>query len=393
MDRARQANADDGLGIWDAGNDDYDIPPREWLLGTLFCRGFVSSLIADGGVGKTALRLAQLVSLAIGRSLTGEHVFRRCRVLVVSLEDDRNELRRRVYAVLRHYGIAPAEVQGWLYLSAPKGLKLAQMRDGSPQAGRMEKLIRDAIARYDLAVVSIDPFIKSHSMDENGNSAIDYVADLVATIAIGCNCALDLPHHTNKGPSVAGDANRGRGASAMKDAARLVYTLTPMSPEEAESFGLSDGERRRLVRLDSGKVNIAPASRDAKWFRLVGVQLGNGNGEYPNGDDVQTVESWSPPDIWSGLTNPLLNQILDDIEAGLPGGARYSASSRQDVDRAAWRIVQNHVPGQTPKQCQQIITAWLRTGLLIAEDYEDSTQRKPRKGLFVVASKRPGTEL
>ena len=49
-------------------------------------------MVAPGGVGKTALRLAQLLSLAVGRSLTGEYVFKRCRVLIVSLEDDRDEV-------------------------------------------------------------------------------------------------------------------------------------------------------------------------------------------------------------------------------------------------------------------------------------------------------------
>src|SRR5882672_1473101 len=66
------------LGEWDAGAD-IEVPqPRGWLLGNVFCRRFVSSLIADGGVGKTTLRTVQLLSLAIGRSLTGEHVFQRC---------------------------------------------------------------------------------------------------------------------------------------------------------------------------------------------------------------------------------------------------------------------------------------------------------------------------
>src|SRR3954454_13984233 len=97
----RQQDADAALDIWDGGEDDYHIPPRGWLLGTVFCRRFLSSLLADGGVGKTATRIAQLISLAIGRSLTGEHVFLRCRVLIISLEDDRDELRRRVYAVMR----------------------------------------------------------------------------------------------------------------------------------------------------------------------------------------------------------------------------------------------------------------------------------------------------
>ena len=89
-----------GLGEWDAGDDDEPIPPREWLLGTVFCRTFISSLLAEGGVGKTAVRIAQCLSLATGRPLTGERVFKRCRVLIVSLEDDRNELRRRVRAAM-----------------------------------------------------------------------------------------------------------------------------------------------------------------------------------------------------------------------------------------------------------------------------------------------------
>jgi hypothetical protein len=61
-----------GLQVWDAGGDDDDIPPRQWLLGNTFCRQFLSGLIGDGGTGKTALRYLQLLSLATGRALTGE---------------------------------------------------------------------------------------------------------------------------------------------------------------------------------------------------------------------------------------------------------------------------------------------------------------------------------
>lgn len=380
----------DLLGLWDAGEDDYVIPPRGWLLGNAFCRRFLSSLVADGGVGKTAVRIAQLIALATGISLTGEHIFRRCRVLIVSLEDDRDELRRRVYAVLRKHGIAPQDVRGWLFLSAPKGIKLAEMRDGAPQAGALEKSLRDTITARGIDVVSLDPFVKLHTMEENSNSAIDYVCGLLTKIAIECDCAVDVPHHSAKGIATAGDANRSRGASSMKDAARLVFTLTPMSSEEAAQFGVSDGERRSLIRLDSGKVNIAPSSREATWFRLVGVPLGNATEEYPNGDEVQTIEPWMPPDIWGGFTPLLLNQILDDIETGLPGGVRYSPVRRQDVDRAAWRAVQKHVQDRTPEQCQSVIGAWLKTGLLVSRDYEDPTQRRARKGLFVDATKRPG---
>jgi hypothetical protein len=91
-----EAHLLDSLGEHDAGDDIEAPPPRGSLLANTFCRRFLSSLLGDGGVGKTALRYTQYLSLAIGRSLTGEHVFQRARVLVISLEDDTEELQRRI---------------------------------------------------------------------------------------------------------------------------------------------------------------------------------------------------------------------------------------------------------------------------------------------------------
>ena len=51
------------------------------------------------------MRYAQYLSLVTGKPLTGEHVFQPCRVLVVSLEDDADELRRRILAARWHHGI------------------------------------------------------------------------------------------------------------------------------------------------------------------------------------------------------------------------------------------------------------------------------------------------
>jgi hypothetical protein len=51
------------LEEWDAGDDAAAPPPRGWLLGHVFCRTFISSLIAEGGSGKTTLRYAQYLSL------------------------------------------------------------------------------------------------------------------------------------------------------------------------------------------------------------------------------------------------------------------------------------------------------------------------------------------
>ena len=279
-------------------------------------------------------------------------------------------------------------MRGWLFLAAPKGLRLAEMVDGAPAAGDLEALLRQAIAERKIDVVSLDPFIKAHAMEENSNNAVDFVCTLLAMIAIEYDCAVDSPHHTRKGIAGPGDADRGRGASAMKDAARLIYTLNPMTTEEAEHFGLSEAERRSLIRMDGGKVNIAPSSREASWFRIVDVPLDNGNDIYPAGDHVQTVEPWEPPATWSGLDSVLANRILDDIEAGLPNGSRYSAAGKAE-DRAAWRVVIKHTPDKTEKQAREIIKTWLKNGTLSTEDYEDPEQRKKRSGLRVNPQKRP----
>ena len=380
-----------GLGEWDAGDDGAPIPPRGWLLGTVFCRRFVSSIVAVGGAGKTALRTAQALALATGQPITGEHVFQRCRVLIVSLEDDMDELRRRVRAARLHHGITEDMVRGWLFLATPDaaaGKLMIADETGQPTRSKLADTIEVCIAKRAIDIVVLDPFVKSHAVEENNNTAMDAVMRLLANMAVKHDIAIDTPHHTRKGATGPGNADAGRGASAMKDAARLVYTLARMTPEEAQTFGVAEKDRRHLIRMDSGKVNIAPPLEEAKWFRLVGVPLGNATETYPHGDEVQTVEVWTPPDAWDGLSSHLLNRILDEIDAGLPDGNRYSSASAA-TDRAAWRVICTHAPEKSEAAARRIIKTWIKNGVLISTDSENPTTRKTVKGLQVVNAKRP----
>ena len=161
-----------------------------------------------------------------------------------------------------------------------------------------------------------------------------------------------------------------------------------MTPDEGELFGLSEAERRSLIREDSAKVNITPPSTEARWFRLIGQPLGNATPEYPKGDNVQTVEPWQPPDLWADLDSAILNRILDAIDAGMPNGQRYSAAGPAK-DRSAWKAVQAAAPDKPEPACRAIINTWKKTGLLFEDNYEDPKDRKPRKGLYVNASQRP----
>jgi AAA domain len=380
-----------GLGEWDAGDDTGLPPPRAWLLGNIFCRGFMSSLLGDGGVGKTATRYAQLLSLAIGRSLTGDHVFQRCRVLVISLEDNRNELERRMLAARLHHGIHASEVKGWLFLAAPgaaSGKLMTLDKNGRLLRGELAAHLEAVILARKIDIVSLDPFVKAHSVPENDNSLIDDVVQVLTDLSAKYDIAVDAPHHTSKGPADPGNANRGRGANSMNNAGRLVYTLSTMSEEEAKAFGIEEDRRREYIRMDSAKVNITRHMSAAKWFRLIGVRLGNAAEVYPNGDEVQTVEPWKPPETWADLSSDLLNKILTAIDAGLPDGNRYSAKHAAK-DRLAWKVIKDHAPLKTDKQAQEIIGTWIKNGVLEEDEYDNPVTRKKVKGLKVIAANRP----
>jgi hypothetical protein len=339
------ASAVPRLEVLDVGDDHQPIPPRQWLLGNVFCREFPSGLIGAGAGGKTSLRIAQALALTSGRPLTGEHVFVRCNVLIVCLEDGMTELRRRVRAAMIHHKVDREDVKGRLFLTTPMGMKMARYGDkNSVVAGDLDAAIRAFVDEKEIDLVMLDPLKKAQAVEENNNDDMDAVVTILAALAIAKNIAVDVSSHERKsGAPDAGDVNRARGAGAIKDGARLMYTITLMTETEAGTFGVSDRERRFLFRVDSAKVNIAPPSDAAQWFKLVGVRLDNGDELYPVGDEVQTVEPWRPAPLFEGLSTADLNCALRKINAGMDDGRRYSLASAAK-ERAAWHAVKEKFP-------------------------------------------------
>jgi hypothetical protein len=338
---------------------------------------------------------AQLVSLALGRSLTGDYVFQRCRVFILCLEDGEDELRRRIQALCLFHKIDPEELKGWLILAAPTDMaktgKLMQLggRSGQPISGVLGPKLEAMVQLYGPDVIALDPFIKAHGLAENDNEQIDMVASLLIGLAIKYDIATALTHHTNKLPNAEpGNANRGRGASALKDAGRLVYTLTTMSFEEAARFGISEKERTRHIRLDGAKINLI-VGRPLKWFYLESQSLGNATELYPHGDEIQGARTWTPPDIWNAVIDDVMHRILADIDNGMEDGNRYSEAVNAGA-RAAWKIIQRHIPAHTEQQARDIIKAWVDDGTLRRDTYDNPiTRKKGVSGLWVNKERLP----
>jgi hypothetical protein len=232
-----------------------------------------------------------------------------------------------------------------------------------------------------IELLILDPYIRSHGVKENENEAQDEVMRVFAKVADRANAAVVLVHHTRKGATAA-DPDSFRGGSSQVAGARTALTMASMSDKEAQEMGVAPQTRRRYVRIDNVKANMAPPASGAEWIELKSVPLGNRTAEYPEGDEVQVAVKWTPPSAWEDVGEEETRAILFRIEAGLENGERYSARP-QDKDRWAGNVIFEVLPDKTEAHAKEILRKWMRTGQLEVRDYQSPAQRKPRKGLFV----------
>jgi hypothetical protein len=298
--------------------DPATIPRRRWLCGKWLLRGEVTAVFAPGGVGKTTFMTGTALSL-----VTGADNFERglpegaSRVWCWNLEDDLGELQRQFAAASLHHGFTASDIGDRLFVDGLDNALCTAIE--TPNGAQIVEPVYQALAaelkRRAIDVLMVDPFVSSHAIGENDNRAIDAVAKAWKRVAQDCDCAIVLVHHTRKTGGNAVTVEDARGASALLGAVRVALTLNQMREDEATRFGIADdAERRSLVRVDAGKSNRSPAEA-AFWFKLVSVDLGNGDGLHP-GDSVGAAVKWTPPDPFDGLSVRDLYNVQQAIAAG-----------------------------------------------------------------------------
>jgi hypothetical protein len=151
-----------------------------------------------------------------------------------------------------------------------------------------------------------------------------------------------------------------------------MFTISAMEQEEASKLGVADDERWQYIRHDNAKQNMAPPAGNASWFRLASVGLDNGTDDYPDGDFVQAVESWTPPSPWGDMVWGLIERILTQLEQG-PEPGEFYALGKQSKDRWAGKVIVEEAC-KTDGQATAILKAWKESGLI-----EDGQYASPRQ--------------
>lgn len=373
-----------------------DIRPRPWLLGYWLMRGAVTIIAAPGGTGKTSLLTGMILSCATGRDLLGANPLKPLKVAFLGLEESAEEMQRRFAAAMLHHQITDEDIGGRLhYLDGKQHAFSAAAMDPNGNVALspdMDRLVFSLIGMQ-CDVLFADPLALAHQVPENDNGAMAQVMGFFSLLGQTCNCAVLLVHHTRKG-AIAGDPDSIRGAGALVNHARIALGMAGMSEDEAQVFGVTPEDRKRLTRLDDLKMNYSSKAGEAKWIKLESVKLGNETPEYPYGDSVQVATVWEPPAALADLTYDTANQILDEIDAGKEG-ERYS--TQRNTKLPAHKLVQDimamHGFDKSDSWCRQLIGKWLKAQppVLSEAEYHSDAQRKTRKGLFVNNSNRPGT--
>jgi hypothetical protein len=274
------------------------IPRRQWLYGRHLIRGEVSLTLAPGGVGKTSLAAAEAAAMASGRTLLHDAPERPLRVWWWNGEEPEDEMLRRVMAVAKHYRLPPSAFGDRLFMDNGHDVPLVLAQQGSEGTRILTPVVDrlvEALKEREIDVMLVDPFVSTHAVHENDNSAIQQAASAWKTVAQRAGVAIGLAHHTRKPGGREITAEDSRGGDALVSKVRDARALNPMSESDARALGMPAGERHGYFSTGTGgKSNMSPKSDRKVWFRLISVGLGNGRLNAPE-DRVAVVTKWEPP--------------------------------------------------------------------------------------------------
>ena len=310
--------------------DEKEIATWDWLYGKHILRRSVCATVAMSGTGKSSEAVAEALAMTSGKSFLGEAVRRPLRVLLINLEDDRNTMDKRIVAAMRLHELNRADVGDRLFVIAKNERKLKLARTGN--SGQLEINDRDVawligyLLKHKIDVLSVDPLIMTHGVNENDNEKIRAVIEIYNDVAMQANCGINLWHHTRKGNGGDVTVDSVRGAGALVDACRSVRILETMTRTEAEAAGIEPRDHRFYFKEFSGKLNFSPPLDQVRWFRLHNMELDNGGGLF--GDEVGAVSTWTYPGIKEADLNPVQIAEIKRLVS--------SSSWRDDVRAAMW---------------------------------------------------------
>lgn len=323
---------------------------RPWLYGKWLMRGYMSVMVGTGGTGKSMASIHVALSIAANKGWAGQKIKDPGGVWLWNNEDDAEELDRRIAGTAKHLGIDLTSIDGRFFVNSgvddgsgsTRKLIVAQAGEhnsviATPDVPDLVKLIRELGIR----LLIVDPFVSTHTLNENDNPQMEQVTFLFRQIAHQADCAVLLIHHTSKpgaNTDLAGNQDILRGASSIAAGARVVLTVTQMTDTDAKVMmgeHYDEKVRERCIRIDTGKGNMSAPGKDTVVLQKVSVSLGNGSNTHVE-DDADEIGALEMADFseyrWEAMareqaTHDALRELVALVMAGVPVGGEIDMTT------------------------------------------------------------------
>lgn len=198
----------------------------DWLVEGVIQRNANGMMLSRPKAGKSFTVLDLAISLASGQKWLDFYVPKRVKTALVSREDNYGLTQWRKRKICQQRNLTNSELDGYLYLNA-KGLRPKIMLD---YAEDVDKLVAD-LKRYETEFLILDVMRVLHGSDENDNTEMQKIIDVLNHIQEETKASICLIHHDNKRED-ATLTERARGASAIAGWAEFICGIRVIDDSE-----------------------------------------------------------------------------------------------------------------------------------------------------------------
>lgn len=234
------------------------VPARQWLVPGLVPQKTVTLFSGDGGTGKSLLALQLAVAAVAGTGWVGKSV-QQGTALLISAEDDDDELHRRLDDILRAEGRSYEDVAGLTLrsLAGEDALLAVDSQIALMETTLFKELERRAASDMP-ALIVIDTLADVYPANENDRAKVRQFVGILRGLAIRQKCAVMLLGH----PSLTG-LNSGSGTSGSTAWHNSVRSRLYMS--RITQDGYEPDTRKRVLSVKKQNYGETGAEIGMSW--------------------------------------------------------------------------------------------------------------------------------
>jgi len=252
---------------------------REFVIQDYLKNKNMTLLVGAPGAAKTTFLTSVAHSYVSGISLFGKKVFKTGNAILLTAEEEYNEIELRLQAIELAMGKNNTNNQIHL-IGYDHDFKMVKFsKDSTSKKMPMYSKLEEYVKKNNITFIGIDPLIsyQAGNFDENNNAQMDdFCKNYLIKIATNNNASIMVAHHVNKISMMQDEESNdnamysGRGASSLVGAARIVIGLSQMSKklwEKEYKKEVTEYERKLYVAIIDAKNNYSSVSETPKWIK------------------------------------------------------------------------------------------------------------------------------